>query len=56
LNHPQKSPDNFGDGDFRKHVAKFSKENFHNILKLANGLEEIRNVILPLTRSPWRAC
>jgi len=36
-----KSPDDFGEGDFRKFVPRYSKENFPNILKLADGLKEI---------------
>ncbi|KAF8997500.1 NADP-dependent oxidoreductase domain-containing protein [Cyathus striatus] len=36
-----KSPDDFEDGDFRKFVPRYSKENFPNILKIASGLEEI---------------
>ena len=38
---PQKSPDDFGEGDFRKLVPRYSKENFPNILKIADGLKEI---------------
>ena len=41
LNPPKKSPDDFEDGDFRKDIARYSKENFPNILKLADGLKEI---------------
>ena len=41
LNLLQKSPDDFEDGDFRKQIARYSKENFPNILKLADGLKEI---------------
>ena len=37
----QKSPDDFDDDDFRKNIARYSKENFPNILKLADGLKEI---------------
>jgi aryl-alcohol dehydrogenase-like predicted oxidoreductase len=37
----QKSPDDFEEGDFRKYVARYSRENFPNILKLADGLKEI---------------
>ena len=37
----QKSPDDFDDDDFRKHITRYSKENFPNILKLADGLKEI---------------
>ncbi|KAF9644449.1 Aldo/keto reductase [Thelephora ganbajun] len=36
-----KSPDDFEDGDFRKCIPRYSKENFPNILKVADGLEEI---------------
>ncbi|KZT20178.1 Aldo/keto reductase [Neolentinus lepideus HHB14362 ss-1] len=36
-----KSPDDFEDGDFRKIVPRYSKENFPNILKLADGLKVI---------------
>jgi len=36
-----KSPDDFEEGDFRKYIARYSKENFPNILKLADGLKEI---------------
>lgn len=36
-----KSPDDFAEDDFRRTVPKFSKENFPNILKLADGLKEI---------------
>ncbi|KAF9008393.1 Aldo/keto reductase [Cyathus striatus] len=38
-----KSPDNFEEGDFRRIIPRFSKENFPNILKLVAGLEEIAN-------------
>lgn len=38
-----KSPDDFEEGDFRKLVPRYSKENFPNILKLADGLKEIGN-------------
>ena len=41
LNPPRKSPDDFEDGDFRKDIPRYSKENFPNILKLADGLKEI---------------
>ncbi|KAF7974980.1 hypothetical protein HWV62_10727 [Athelia sp. TMB] len=36
-----KSPDDFEEGDFRRSVARYSKENFPNILKLADGLKKI---------------
>ncbi|TCD71598.1 hypothetical protein EIP91_007345 [Steccherinum ochraceum] len=36
-----KSPEDFEDGDFRRAIARYSKENFPNILKLADGLKEI---------------
>ncbi|KAL0945918.1 hypothetical protein HGRIS_012201 [Hohenbuehelia grisea] len=36
-----KSPDDFEPNDFRRKVARYSKENFPNILKLADGLKEI---------------
>ncbi|KAF8998393.1 NADP-dependent oxidoreductase domain-containing protein [Cyathus striatus] len=36
-----KSPDDFEEGDFRKIIPRFSKENFPNILKLVDGLESI---------------
>jgi len=36
-----KSPDDFDDDDFRKNIARYSKENFPNILKLAEGLKGI---------------
>ena len=41
LNSQQKSPDDFEEGDFRRYIARYSKENFPNILKLADGLKEI---------------
>ncbi|TFK49236.1 Aldo/keto reductase [Heliocybe sulcata] len=37
----QKSPDDFEEGDFRKVIPRYSKENFPNILKLADGLRAI---------------
>jgi len=36
-----KSPDDFEDGDFRRSVARYSKENFPRILQLADGLKQI---------------
>jgi aryl-alcohol dehydrogenase-like predicted oxidoreductase len=36
-----KSPDDFEEGDFRKHIPKFSAKNFPAILKLADGLKEV---------------
>jgi len=36
-----KSPDDFEDGDFRKFVPRFSKENFPKILQITDGLAEI---------------
>ncbi|KAH9477295.1 Aldo-keto reductase str7 [Psilocybe cubensis] len=36
-----KSNDDFDEGDWRKHIPKYSNANFANILKLAAGLEEI---------------
>jgi len=36
-----KSPDDFEEGDYRKIIPRYSKENFPNILKLADGLKEI---------------
>jgi len=36
-----KSPEDFEEGDFRKLVPRYSKENFPNILKIADGLKEI---------------
>ena len=41
MNYLQKSPDDFEDGDFRRYIARYSKENFPNILSLADGLKEI---------------
>ena len=35
------SSDDFDDGDFRKHIPRFSNENFPVILKLAEGLKII---------------
>jgi len=36
-----KSPDDFEEKDFRRGVARYSKENFPNILQLADGLKRI---------------
>ncbi|KAI0938383.1 hypothetical protein AcV5_000077 [Taiwanofungus camphoratus] len=36
-----RSPDDFEEGDFRKIIPRYSKENFPNILKLADGLQKI---------------
>ncbi|KZP08099.1 Aldo/keto reductase [Athelia psychrophila] len=36
-----RGPEDFGPGDFRLTVARYSKENFPNILRLADGLKEI---------------
>jgi len=36
-----KSPDDFEPGDFRRTIPRYSKENFPNILKIAEGLETI---------------
>ncbi|EPQ53765.1 Aldo/keto reductase [Gloeophyllum trabeum ATCC 11539] len=36
-----KSPDDFDEGDFRRRVPRYSKENFPNILKLVDGLKAI---------------
>jgi aryl-alcohol dehydrogenase-like predicted oxidoreductase len=36
-----KSPDDFEEGDFRRAVPRYSKENFPNILKIVDGLKEI---------------
>ncbi|KAI0664869.1 Aldo/keto reductase [Cubamyces menziesii] len=35
------SPDDFEEGDFRRQVPRYSKENFPNILKLVDGLKKI---------------
>jgi aryl-alcohol dehydrogenase-like predicted oxidoreductase len=37
----KKSPDDFEQGDWRRGVPRFSKENFPNILKLADGLKRV---------------
>lgn len=37
----QKSLDDFEEDDFRRQVPRYSKENFPNILKLADGLKKI---------------
>lgn len=36
-----KGPEDFEEGDFRRMVPRYSKENFPNILKLADGLKTI---------------
>ncbi|EED84929.1 predicted protein [Postia placenta Mad-698-R] len=36
-----KSPDDFDEDDFRRQVPRYSRENFPNILKLAEGLKQI---------------
>ncbi|KAH7886934.1 NADP-dependent oxidoreductase domain-containing protein [Phlebopus sp. FC_14] len=36
-----KSPDDFEEGDFRRLVPRYSKENFPNILKLAEKLKQV---------------
>lgn len=36
-----KSPDDFAEDDFRRLVPRYSKENFPNILKIADGLRRI---------------
>ncbi|KAI8986631.1 Aldo/keto reductase [Trametes punicea] len=36
-----KSPEDFEEGDFRRQVPRYSKENFPNILKLVDGLKRI---------------
>ncbi|EIN13063.1 Aldo/keto reductase [Punctularia strigosozonata HHB-11173 SS5] len=36
-----KGPEDFEEGDFRRTVPRYSKENFPNILKLADGLKQI---------------
>ncbi|KAJ6532843.1 NADP-dependent oxidoreductase domain-containing protein [Mycena vulgaris] len=36
-----KSPDDFDDTDFRKHIARYNATNLPNILKLADGLKSI---------------
>lgn len=35
------SPDDFAEGDWRKSVPRFSKENFPRILNLVNGLKQV---------------
>ncbi|EMD39724.1 hypothetical protein CERSUDRAFT_81102 [Gelatoporia subvermispora B] len=35
------SPDDFEEGDWRRNVARYSKENFPNILKIVDGLRAI---------------
>ncbi|KAJ3573319.1 hypothetical protein NP233_g2515 [Leucocoprinus birnbaumii] len=36
-----RSPDDFEDGDVRKYLPRFSKDNFPNVLKIADGIAEI---------------
>ncbi|KAF8156630.1 Aldo keto reductase [Crassisporium funariophilum] len=36
-----KSPDDFPEGDFRRSVPNFSKENFPNVLKLVENLQQL---------------
>lgn len=36
-----KSPDDFAEDDYRRHIPRYSKENFPNILKLADKLKEL---------------
>ncbi|KAJ3573406.1 hypothetical protein NP233_g2448 [Leucocoprinus birnbaumii] len=36
-----RSPDDFEDGDFRKFLPRFNKDNFPNVLKIADGIAEI---------------
>ncbi|KAJ3573407.1 hypothetical protein NP233_g2449 [Leucocoprinus birnbaumii] len=36
-----RSPDDFEEGDFRKTVPRFSKENFPKVLQIADGIAEI---------------
>ncbi|OJT04805.1 Aldo-keto reductase yakc [NADP(+)] [Trametes pubescens] len=36
-----KGPEDFEEGDFRRMVPRYSKENFPNILKIADGLKQI---------------
>jgi aryl-alcohol dehydrogenase-like predicted oxidoreductase len=36
-----RSPDDFEEGDFRRMVPRFSKENFPNVLKIADGFKEM---------------
>ncbi|KAJ7271577.1 NADP-dependent oxidoreductase domain-containing protein [Mycena rebaudengoi] len=36
-----KSPDDFDESDFRKHIERYNAQNFPNILKLADGLRAI---------------
>ena len=38
---PQTSPEQFPPTDFRRTIPRFSKENFPNILKIADGLKKI---------------
>ncbi|KAI9062204.1 Aldo/keto reductase [Trametes sanguinea] len=36
-----KGPEDFEEGDFRRQVPRYSKENFPNILKIAEGLQKL---------------
>ena len=36
-----RSPDDFEDGDFRKHAPRYSKANFHKNLELVSNLEKL---------------
>jgi aryl-alcohol dehydrogenase-like predicted oxidoreductase len=36
-----KSPEDFEEGDFRRMIPRYSKENFPNILKLSDGLAQV---------------
>ena len=36
-----RSPEDFGEGDFRAYAPRFSKENFHKNLELVDGLKEL---------------
>lgn len=36
-----KSPDDFAEDDYRRHIPRYSRENFPNILKLADKMKEI---------------
>ena len=36
-----KSPDDFEEGDFRRHAPRYNKENFHKNIKLVEKLQEI---------------
>ena len=37
----QRSPDDFPEGDFRRDIPRYSRENFPNLLKICDGLAEI---------------